>query len=311
MTNYLILGGSGFIGGNLARGLVAKGHRPKIFTRSSSSITNIEDILDRVDIVYGDFMDDVAVRRATKGIDIVFHFISTTFPSMTIESSVYDVFSNLVPTIRLVEICRENGVSKIVYGSSGGTIYGEPKEIPISESHPLQPQSAYGQSKLTIDNYLNFYARTTELDVNILRISNPFGPGQKLLGVQGIVAVAMGCAYYNRLLKIYGQGESVRDYIYIDDLVDAIILAGEKSGSSLVNISSGIGHSVMEIVQSIEEVSGKKIRKEFIPPRPGDIQVSILSNKLASEMYDWRPIVDFKEGLSMTWAHIVNRMKPA
>ncbi len=309
MANYLILGGSGFIGGNLARGLVAKGQRPKIFTRSSSSISNIEDILDQVDIVYGDFMDDVAVRRATKGIDIVFHFISTTFPSMTIESSVYDVFSNLVPTIRLVEICRENGVRKIVYGSSGGTIYGEPQEIPISESHPLQPQSAYGQSKLTIDNYLSFYARTTELDVNILRISNPFGPGQKLLGVQGLVAVSMGCAYYNRLLKIYGQGESVRDYIYIDDLVDAIIIAGKKSGSSLVNISSGIGHSVMEIVQSIEEVSGKTIPKEFIPPRPGDVKVSILSNKLAQEIYDWKPKVDFKEGLAMTWRYIVNRTR--
>ncbi|HBE18073.1 MAG TPA: nucleoside-diphosphate sugar epimerase [Cyanobacteria bacterium UBA11149] len=309
MANYLILGGSGFIGGNLARGLVAKGERPKIFTRSTSSITNIEDILDRVDIVYGDFMDDVAVRRATKGIDTVFHLISTTFPSMTIESSVYDVFSNLVPTIRLVEICKENGVSKIVYGSSGGTIYGEPQEIPIPENHPLQPQSAYGQSKLTIDNYLSFYARTTELDIHILRISNPFGPGQKLLGVQGLVAVAMGCAYYNRVLKIYGKGESVRDYIYIDDLVDALIIAGERSGSSIVNISSGIGQSVMEIVKSIEEVSGKTIPKEFIPNRPGDVKVSILANKLAQEIYGWKPKVDFKEGLSMTWKYIVNRQR--
>lgn len=306
MTNYLILGGAGFIGGNLARALVARGEQPRIFTRSSSSIANIEDILDRTEVVYGDFMDDVALRNAMQDIEVVFHLISTTFPSMTLESSVYDVLSNLIPTIRLVEIGRANGVKKIIYASSGGTIYGEPQTIPISEEHPLQPKSAYGQSKLTIENYLNFYARTTELDVNVLRISNPFGSGQKLLGVQGLIAVAMGCAYYERRLKIYGQGEAVRDYIYIDDVIDAMLLAAQKPGSSIVNISSGQGHSIMDVVQGVEAVSGKKIRKDFIPARPGDVQVNILDNKLAYEIYGWRPQFEFKEGLSKTWEQIQN-----
>lgn len=308
MGKTLILGGAGFLGGNLARALVNRGETPRVFARPSFSVSNIEDILDRIELVRGDFMDDVAIRKATKGIDRVFHLISTTFPSMTIESSVYDVMSNLLPTIRLVEICLANGVKKIVYGSSGGTVYGEPKVTPTPENHPLMPTSAYGQSKLTIENYLNFYARSTDIDVNILRISNPYGPGQNQLRVQGIVAVAMGCAYHNRVLKLYGKGEAVRDYLYIDDVIEALLLAAETSGSSVVNISSGIGHSVMEIVETIEKISGRTIQKEFIPDRPGDVKVNILDNQRAFEIYGWKPKVEFKDGLYRTWEWITKKV---
>ncbi len=308
MTKYLILGGAGFIGSNLARSLIARGESPRIVNRPSFSISNIEDILDQSEVLYGDMMDDVLLRRATKDIDVVFHLISTTFPSMTIESSVYDVLSNLLPTIRLVESCLANGVKKIVYASSGGTIYGEPQTTLITEDHPLTPKSAYGQSKLTIENYLNFYARSTALEINVLRISNPFGPGQKLLGVQGIVAVAMGCAYYDRALKIYGEGQSVRDYLYIDNVVEAITLAADQPGSSIVNISSGAGHSVMEVIQAVEAVSGKTIRKEFIPDRPGDVKVNILSNQRAHEIYGWTPKIELQEGLLRTWQYIEQKL---
>ena len=308
MTKYLILGGAGFIGSNLARSLIARGDSPRILNRPSFSIANIEDILNQSEVLYGDIMDDVLLRRATKDIDVVFHLISTTFPSMTIESSVYDVLSNLLPTIRLVESCLANGVKKIVYASSGGTIYGEPQTIPITEEHPLTPKSAYGQSKLTIENYLNFYARSTSLEINVLRISNPFGPGQKLLGVQGIIAVAMGCVYYDRALKIYGEGQSVRDYLYIDNVIEAIMLAADQPGSSIVNISSGVGHSVMDVIQAVEAVSGKTIRKEFIPDRPGDVKVNILSNQRAHEIYGWTAKTELQEGLLSTWKYIEKKL---
>ena len=308
MTKYLILGGAGFIGSNLARSLITRGDSPRILNRPSFSIANIEDILNQSEVLYGDIMDDVLLRRATKDIDVVFHLISTTFPSMTIESSVYDVLSNLLPTIRLVESCLANGVKKIVYASSGGTIYGEPQTIPITEEHPLTPKSAYGQSKLTIENYLNFYARSTSLEINVLRISNPFGPGQKLLGVQGIIAVAMGCVYYDRALKIYGEGQSVRDYLYIDNVIEAIMLAADQPGSSIVNISSGVGHSVMDVIQAVEAVSGKTIRKEFIPDRPGDVKVNILSNQRAHEIYGWTAKTELQEGLLSTWKYIEKKL---
>jgi UDP-glucose 4-epimerase len=301
MAKCLILGGAGFIGSNLAKALHARGDSVRILTRPSTSIANIEAILDQVDVRYGDMMDDVLLRRATEGIDVVFHLVSTTFPSMTIDSSVYDVMSNLLPTIRLVESCIAHGVKKIVYASSGGTIYGEPKTPLISEDHPLVPQSAYGQSKLTIENYLNFYARSTHLDINVLRISNPYGPGQKLFGVQGLVAVCMGCTLFDRTLKIYGTGDSVRDYIYIDCVIDAITRIANAKGSSVVNISSATGKSILDIVKAVEAVSGRTIRKEYISLRLGDVEKNVLSNQKARALYGWEPKVTLESGLALTW----------
>jgi len=305
----LILGGAGFIGGNLSRTLVARGERPRVFSRPSYTLSNIEDIFEKVDLIYGDFMDDVALRKAVDGVDTVFHLISTTFPSMTTESSVYDVLSNLLPTIRLLEICAASGVKKVVYASSGGTVYGEPLRTPIDEDHPRMPKSAYGQSKLTIENFLHFYARATQIDVDILRISNPYGPGQNPFGVQGIIAVAMGCARVRRPLKLFGHGEAVRDYVFIDDVVRAMILAAEKPGSFTTNISSGIGYSVMNIVEAIEKVAGRTIEKQFIPPRGGDVLTNILANDRAQQIYGWEPKISLGEGLTITWEWMNKRLQ--
>ena len=309
MARNLIIGGAGFIGGNLARKLVEAGEDVKIFTRPSSSIVNIQDILDDIEIAYGDFSDDIALRNALTDVDVVYHLISTTFPSMTVASSVYDVLSNLLPTIRLVELCLANGIKKMVYASSGGTVYGEPKTALVSENHPLMPTSAYGQSKLTIENYLSFYARTSDIDVSILRISNPFGPGQKLFGVQGIIAVTIGCALYDRVLSVYGQGDAIRDYIYIDDVVDALKLAAETAGSMIINVSSGKGKSVLEIISAIEEISNQEIRKKYVPGRPGDVKVNVLSNEVACKMLGWEPKVKFEDGIKATWEREYQKAK--
>lgn len=300
MKNALILGGAGFIGGNLSRALVKCGISTKIFTRPTASLGRIQDILDGVELIYGDFLDDSVLEEALEGVDTVFHLISTTFPNRKAKSSVYDVLSNLLPTIRLIEMCLEHGVKKIVYASSGGTVYGEPQNDLISETHPLLPKSAYGQSKLTIENYLNFYARTTDIDINILRISNPFGSGQHSWRVQGIVAVAIGCLLNKRALQIYGEGKTIRDYIYIDDVIDAILSIASSPGSSVVNISSGIGYSVLEIVEKIERLTSQVIKKEFIRARPGDVQINVLSNKKAFDLYGWKPRVSIDEGLERT-----------
>ncbi len=306
MAKSLILGGADFVGSHLARRLVAQGTGVSILTRPNSSVSNVGDILDQVEITYRDFMDDVALRQVMQDVDTVYHVTSSSFPGLPIESSYYDVLSNLLPTIRLSEICLAHNVKKMIYISSGGSIYGDPQTIPISEDHPLLPKSAYGQGKLTIENYLAFYARSTNLDISVLRVSNSFGPGQNLWGEQGLVAVAMGCAYYGHSLKLYGAGQAVRDYIYIDDVIDAMLLATTYSGSSTVNISAGTGHSVIEIVKAIEAISGRTIEKEFIPERPGDVQVNILDNQKALQLYGWTPKIAFKDGLARTWHHITN-----
>lgn len=301
MEKILLLGGAGFIGGNLARSLVKQGFAPKIYTRPTISLSRIKDIAHHLEIIYGDFLDNVALNEALKGVDTVFHLISTTFPSQTQKSGIYDVLSNLLPTIRLVELCVDAGVKKIVYASSGGTVYGEPKFTPITEDHPCIPKSAYGQSKLTIENYLNFYDRTTPMTFNILRISNPFGPGQHSWRTQGIVAVAIGCMLEQRTLKIYAQGSAVRDYIFIDDVIDALILAAKSPHSSIVNISSGEGHRTIDVIKKLEKISSIVIDKEFITGRTGDVEVNILSNQKAYELYGWKPKIYLDEGLLKTF----------
>ena len=301
MKNPLVLGGAGFIGSNLVERLVALELRPIVFTRSGTSLDRLSHLLDKIDIVFGDWQDTSIFPKITKNVDTVYHLITTTFPSSVINSCVYDIRSNLVPTISLVEACLENNVKQIVYASSGGTIYGNPQFLPITETHPLVPSSLYGQSKLTIENFLSFYERVSPLSLKILRISNPFGSGQKVLGIQGLIAVSFGCALYNKTISIYGKGDNVRDYIYIDDVIDAMIAATDYPKSIIANISSGEGKSILDIIKIAEAVSGKTISKKYCPAREGDVSVNILSNKLAKELLNWEPTSDFYDSMEKTW----------
>lgn len=306
----LVLGGAGFLGSNLVNRLVAQGLRPRVLARPSRSSANLRRVMYRIELIHGDFMDDAVLRVALRGVHTVFHLITTTFPNMVIESSNYDLLSNLLPTIRLMELAREAGVKRIVYASSGGTVYGEPQQIPISEYHPLAPKSAYGQSKLTIENYLSFYARTTELEVSILRVSNPYGPQQNIYGAQGLLAVAMGCVLDNRPLKVFGAGSSVRDYIYIDDVVDAMLKAA-VCAPGVLNISSGEGRSVNDVIAAVEAASGRAIQRQPLPDRAGDVSVSILDNRRARQALGWAPSVSFSDGVARTWAALRSQLAAA
>lgn len=296
----LVLGGAGFIGSNLVDALVAGGHRPRVLVRPSRSSANLREVMGGIDLLHGDFMDDAMLKVAMRGVNTVFHLITTTFPNMVIESSNYDLLSNLLPTIRMLEIAREAGVRRIVYASSGGTIYGEPQQVPIQESHPLAPKSAYGQSKLTIENYLSFYARTTPLEVSILRMSNPFGPRQNIYGAQGLLAVAMGCVLNQRPLRVFGDGQTVRDYIYIDDVVNAMLRA-TVAVPAVLNISSGLGRTVNDVIAAVETASGQRIERQRVPERSGDVGISILDNQRARGLLDWAPRIGFEEGVARTW----------
>jgi UDP-glucose 4-epimerase len=301
----LVLGGAGFIGSNLVRAMVAAGDRPRVMGRPSRSLANLGPVLGHVDWRPGDFMDDAVLRDALQGVDTVFHLITTTFPNLRVESSNFDLLSNLLPTIRMLELARELGVRRIVYASSGGTVYGEPQQLPITEDHPLAPKSAYGQSKLTIENYLLFYARTTDLEVSVLRMSNPYGPGQNTLGVQGLIAVAMGCLRDRRAMNVYGDGAAVRDYLYVDDAVDAMLLAAGHP-PALMNVSSGVGHSVNEVLAAVERASGRSLIRAAIPARTADVRANILDNRRAAERLGWQPRIDLDEGLARTWRSLAH-----
>lgn len=305
MDNILVLGGAGFIGERLTRALVSVGYGVRIFTRRGGSIENVSDLFDRVEIHRGDFQDSFAVKAALVGVDIVIHLVTTTYPNSHTGSSVYDIETNLVPTVRLLEECSQAGVKKVIYLSSGGTIYGEPKTVPIDENHPLEPLSIYGHSKKLVESYLDFYAANSDLLISTLRVSNPYGPGQNPYGVQGLIAIACAHLLEDREMRILGDGSSVRDYLYIDDLISAMLSTIKLEEPIKVNISSSKGHSIIEILAKLEEISNLKFRKRYSETPLGYVQNNILSNLLAQELLAWKPQFSIDHGLSETWRWIL------
>lgn len=294
----LIIGGAGFLGSGIARHCVAAGHQVRVFTRPTRSLARLEDIIDNVEIVHGDFMDDHAVSEALTGIDAVVHSLSTTFPKTVVASAAYDVMSNLLPTIRLVDHCLKKDIRNITYLSSGGTVYGQAQYLPIDEQHPRAPLSLYGLSKLTIENYLHFIAKSQQLVVKILRIGNPYGIEQNIYGVQGIVGVALGAMLRKRPFTVFGDGKHVRDYIASDDVFRATVSAVEYPNTLIANIGTGRGTSIIELLELIQDAAKTALKIEFLPDRGIDVRENILDSSLAKKELAWAPLVTLDDGIA-------------
>ena len=303
MSNrVLILGGSGFIGTHLTKYLVDAGFNVKILARSGRSLSNSESFIDRVEVVFGDYQDEFVLRSIFSEIDIVVHLVTTTYPQTSIHSGIYDVQTNLIPTIRLLEECERSGIRKLIYLSSGGTVYGEPQELPITEEHPLDPSSIYGSSKKLIESYMDFFQKNCGFSVATLRVSNPYGPGQNPMGLQGLVAAACSILINSKIFTVLGDGSATRDYLYIDDLVRAIFLAIENTESIKLNISSGVESSVSDILEILQNISSKDFSLKFVDSPPGYVHRNVLSSQKAARVLNWKPKVDLQEGLSRTWS---------
>jgi len=295
-----ILGAGGFLGTNLARTLADEvsdlrcfGH-PPAFPEALHDLNWIDGELE------GEW-----VREIVSGCDTVVHLASSSTPATANKSIASDAQSNVITTLKLVDQCVELGVTRFVFISSGGTIYGIPTQVPTPEDAPTNPITAYGVAKLAIEKYLAVYQRQQGLDYRILRVANPFGPYQTARKGQGIIAAAMAALLSDTPLEIWGDGHVVRDYVFIADLVRAIIKAIWHEGPSRVfNIGSGRGHNLLQVIRSIETLSGKSLRTRFRPARPADVPVSILDTNLAASELGWRATTSFEEGLAMTidWA---------
>ena len=241
------------------------------------------------------------VSSAIDGIDVVLHLISTTLPKSSNDDMVYDVESNLVPTLQLLNAMVAKGVRKIVFISSGGTIYGTPTYIPIDENHPTEPLVSYGVTKLAVEKYLLLYQHLHSIKANILRVANPFGERQRIETAQGAVGVFLSKAIQNQPLEIWGDGSVTRDYLYIGDVAEAFARAVNYDGAkSVFNISSGVGTSLNELIDMLEQVLGREVVRHYQPGRPFDVPVSVLDNSLARQELGWEPRVELEEGIVKT-----------
>jgi UDP-glucose 4-epimerase len=267
--------------------------RPHIQPLGESYLKN-----DRFELCEGDLVSEADVARALEGCHACFHLVSTTLPKSSNADPVFDVESNVLGTIRLLAHAVQSGLKKIVFVSSGGTVYGVPQQIPIPETHITDPICSYGITKLSIEKYLHLFHVLHGLDYTVLRLANPFGEGQRVQASQGAVAVFLGKILRGESIEIWGDGSVVRDYVYIRDVVDALLAALERTTDEhTFNIGSGRGHSINELIDSIENITGRVADRRYLLGRQFDVPANVLSIARARELLDWSPKISFESGL--------------
>src|SRR6185436_19473510 len=303
MASCLVLGGAGFIGSHLAEALLQAGHRVRIFDRPH--LDRLPTFLQRreFEVFTGDFLNPYVLSAALQGNEIVFHLVSTTLPKTSNDNPVYDVESNVVGTLRLLELCREKGVRKVVFASSGGTVYGVPRSVPIDESHPTEPICSYGIHKLMIEKYLQLNHRVHGLDYCVVRPPNLYGPRQRLDIAQGAVAVFLDRALHGKPIQVWGDGSVMRDYLYVEDAAEALVKAAAFEGEPKVfNIGSGVGTTLKQLIKEIEALLGRPVPVEYSAARALDVPANVLDASLARRLLGWTPRTSLAEGLRRTHA---------
>src|SRR6266850_2836875 len=302
MASCLVLGGAGFIGSHLAEALLQAGHRVKVFDRPHLDRLPMFSPRKGFEVFTGDFLNPEALSPALPGTEVAFHLVSTTLPKSSNDNPIYDIETNVLGTLRLVELCREHRVRKIVFVSSGGTVYGVPRSIPIDESQPTHPTCSYGIHKLAIEKYLHLSRLLHSLDYCVLRPANLYGPRQRLDVAQGAATVFLDRALRNEPIQIWGDGSVVRDYVYIQDAVEALLKALAFEGEpKIFNIGSAVGVSLNQLVGEIQKLVGHPVAVEYAAARSLDVPVNILDSSLARRHLGWSARTSLAEGLRHTY----------
>jgi UDP-glucose 4-epimerase len=238
-------------------------------------------------------------------IEVVFHLINTTLPKTSNDDPVFDLSSNAIETIFLLEQCVKKKIHKIIFISSGGTVYGMPDSLPIKEDFPTNPLCSYGITKLTIEKHLSLFNYLYGLDYTIVRPSNPYGSRQNPFGIQGAISVFLGKVVRNELIEIWGDGEIVRDYIYIDDLTDGIYKAAfTNARSKIFNLGSGEGKSLNTILSAIRNATNLEVQFKYTDKRLFDVPAIILDTTRATKELDWIPATALEIGIKKTHSFI-------
>lgn len=257
MANVLVLGANGFIGSHLVDSLIVAGHSVRAFDRFSSRQPQF-DSSDRIEIMAGDYLNSDDLRRSLEGIDYVFHFISTTTPASADNDPSIDINTNIRMSVELFKLCTRANVKKVIFASTGGSIYGDVATPYFKETDTPYPVSPYAIGKLTIEHYLRYFRVKHGLDSICLRLSNPYGERQPFHRKQGVVPIFLERIARNLPITVFGDGTMVRDYMYVRDMTDMIAAIFEKKTTyDTYNIGSGIGTDINQLIEVAHVVSGK------------------------------------------------------
>lgn len=284
--------------------LVAAGH---VVTVMGRSLVSSRPLHAEVQYVSGDIADSSLMRKVLRNVDAVAHLVSGTVPSTGDKDPGRDVEVNLLGTLSLLEDMAALGIKRILFLSSGGTVYGKPQEVPIAEGHILDPICSYGVVKVAIESYLKLYERKAGLQPIVVRASNPYGPYQGNLGVQGIIGTYLNLALKHQPIEIWGDGSTIRDYIHVKDLTGLCVAALQSGKIGIYNGGSGTGTSVLQIAEVVQEITGNTLPIVYKPHRSIDVPVSVLDVQRAKMDFAWRAKIGLKEGIAGVWSWLKER----
>ena len=301
--NIILFGAAGFIGKNLIIRLVQnKNNKFILVDKSKSYFSDIMNYLTPNTVIKEEeFSEKLEFDRLLEGQDVVYHLVSTTVPTTSNQHIVQELKVNVLATVNLLEACNRCGVKKVIFFSSGGTVYGKNAICPIKEETPSYPISSYGLQKVSIEKLLYLYGYMYNLDYRIIRLSNPYGPYQRPNGIQGAVTTFTYRALKNEKIVVYGDGSVVRDFIYIEDAIKAILnIVNEESEHRIFNIGCGYGTSIKELLETIRCVLGKELDILYMPQRKVDVPENYLDISRYENRYGRLNATSLQDGIHLT-----------
>lgn len=302
MSKVLILGGNGFIGKNLAMTLQKRHHEVYSF-----DLHQPQDVVEGVTYLSGDFFDDYVLEKVVRDMDVVYHAICTVNPGNSNEKYIVGYERDLIQTIKLCNILKDKKV-KMIFLSSGGTVYGKQEQLPVTEETLPLPINHYGNLKLCIENAMRVFRFQNQADFVIARISNPYGPGQDYRKGVGFIDAAIKRAMNREIIEVWGDGHVVRDYIYITDVCEALAALGESAiPYDVVNVSSGRGVSQNEILEAIRR-HFPDMQIQYQSARAVDAEKIYLSNARLRSLWT-KDMITLEEGMEMYYRYLVGLEK--
>jgi UDP-glucose 4-epimerase len=301
----LVTGGAGFIGSNLVDRLLAEGHEVDVVDDfSTGSLSNLAEArksggralhIHHLDIT-APAVTELMVRRRP---ELVFHLAAQADVRVSVSRPAHDANVNVIGSLHVLEGARQAEAERVVFAASGGTLYGDPSpdELPVRESHPQQPLSPYGVSKKAVIDYLVAYRELHALEFSALALANVYGPRQDPHGEAGVVAIFAERIVRGQDVTVYGDGEQTRDFVFVDDVVDAFVRAATRGGGLVCNIGTGSETSVNDLLATMADVAGVEVTAVKAPLRPGELLRSSLDVERASIQLGWRPWTDLADGI--------------
>lgn len=298
----LLTGGAGFIGSHVAEAYLREGIEVAVVDDLSSG--RQENLPEGARFYRVDVRDRVGLEEVFKAErpEVVNHHAAQIDVRRSVEDPVFDASVNVVGSLNLLELSVKYGVSRFVFASTGGAIYGEPKDLPADESTPPAPLSPYGTSKLCVENYLGYYHRVWGLNYVSLRYGNVYGPRQDPHGEAGVVAIFCGRILSGKPCVVFGDGTQTRDYVYVEDVARVNVLA-LTSPVGVFNVGTGLRTSVLDLLKALKAVSGREVAVEFAPERRGEVKHISLCGERARRVLGFSPSVGLEEGIRRTFAY--------